>query len=96
VCWDALEVLRGDSENFKVRGHHAVLSPVQLPSWASDDMVKEMLCRYKKSLVEQIKIMMSPSAGGHSRSNSMQSNAGLSSSGSDETTTSAASGGSSC
>jgi hypothetical protein len=89
VCWDALELLRGDSENFKVRGHHAVLSPVQLPSWASDDMVKEMLCRYEKRLVEQIKIMMSPTgAGGHSRGNSMQSNAGLSTDSSDETSSS--------
>jgi hypothetical protein len=80
--------LRGDSENFKVRGCHAVLSPVQLPSWASDNMVKEMLCRYEKCLVEQIKIMMSPSAGGHSHGNSMQSNAGLSTDGSDETSSS--------
>lgn len=70
-----------------VRGHHAVLSPVQLPLWTSDDMMEKMVHRYEQRLIEQIKYMMSSEseAEGRSRANSLQSNPGLSTDGSNET-----------
>lgn len=85
VCWDTLELLRGDSGKFKVRGHHAVLSPVQLPFWTSNHMMKKMVRLYEERLIEQIKILMSSEDGWRSRANSLQSNAGLSTDGSNET-----------
>ena len=58
MCWNSLEFLRGDSKNFMVRGHHSVLSPVQLLLCTSDDMMKKMVHHYEQCIVEQIKYMI--------------------------------------
>ncbi len=82
--------MRTDVNEFIVRGRHAVFSPVQLPFWLPSDIMEKMLDIYKHILVQQITLMMSPSRvlGGRSRSNSLQSDAGLSNTSSDETSSS--------
>ena len=90
VCWQLLSLMRTHANKFTVRGRHAALSPVQLPSWLSIDIVKKMLNIYQQALIKEIEIMMQPAEvpDGRGRSNFLQSDAGLSDVGSDLTTAS--------
>jgi hypothetical protein len=63
-----------------VRGHHATLFPVDLPSWLPEQVVKEMLKRFRKHLVDELHLMLRrtaldslPFAKHHSRTPSMES-----------------------
>ena len=54
VCSELLEVLSKGSENFEVRGHHATVTPVQLPRWLPRDVLEQMVVRFKNHLLREI------------------------------------------
>lgn len=43
---------------YNIRGRHSTVYPVQLPSWSSPDVVKELIERYDAHLREQLFIML--------------------------------------
>jgi hypothetical protein len=58
VCWELLDILRGHSKRFHVRGCHITLFPVELPSWFSEDHVDEMISRFKQIVQDELVDMM--------------------------------------
>jgi hypothetical protein len=63
-----------------VRGHHATLFPVNLPSWLPEKVVAEMLRRFRRHLVGELRLLTRrveisalPFAMHHSRTPSTQS-----------------------
>ena len=58
ICWEVLDILRGDTDRFRVRGHHATLFPVELPEWLSPRVVDEMIIRFQEILYNEILRML--------------------------------------
>jgi hypothetical protein len=54
VCWELLQILRGATEDFSVRGHHATMYPVELPPWIPDYIVFQMLARFQQYLIGEL------------------------------------------
>lgn len=50
VCWELLQVLRAEPFEFKARGYHTSLYPVDLPSWLPESDIREMNNRFWKHL----------------------------------------------
>jgi hypothetical protein len=83
VCWQLMEILRGDSEDFRVRGRHTTMFPVGLPSWLPIDVLQQMVDRFKKFLLDELVTMVQSSerlasTRRHNRNPSQQSESGLS------------------
>jgi hypothetical protein len=57
VCWHLLRALRGDSDDFHVRGHHKNLSQVELPQWLPLEVVVTVTTAFEKILVGEITAM---------------------------------------
>ncbi|KIM88014.1 hypothetical protein PILCRDRAFT_814691 [Piloderma croceum F 1598] len=74
VCWHLLKVLRGNSEDFDVRGHHKNLYQVELPQWLPLDVVVNVTAEFENILLRQIRIMQRRSR--HSPSHSVDSQGG--------------------
>jgi len=58
ICWELLDILRGKSQRFAVRGRHATLFPVELPEWLSPQVVEEMITRFQGILYDEILRML--------------------------------------
>jgi hypothetical protein len=54
TCWELLDILRGSTNLFNVRGRNTTLYPVELPLWLPDNAVEQMLTRFKAILLEQL------------------------------------------
>jgi hypothetical protein len=72
VCWDVLELLRGDNELFIARGRHPILSSVELPAWLPRHVLPAMILKYRTYCQKQILDIMpsTPSpwdSSGHNR-----------------------------
>jgi hypothetical protein len=53
-----LDILRGETKRFRVRGRHATLYPVELPEWLSPQVVDEMIIRFQEILYDEILRML--------------------------------------
>ena len=53
-CWHLLRVLRGNSKDFHVRGHHNNLTQVELPQWLPCNVVVEVTTAFEKILLREI------------------------------------------
>jgi hypothetical protein len=51
VCWELLVFLTKQPTAFTVRARHITLSRVELPPWLPDDVMMEMLDRFKVLLL---------------------------------------------
>src|SRR5882762_5291466 len=76
VCWNLIDVLNKMSKKVKfvVRAQHLNLYPVCLPPWLPDDVLDEMITRFRKMLFEGFCnlrdiVQPSPFIGGHSKNN---------------------------
>ena len=86
ICWELLDVLRGNSEDFEVRGRHTTIYPVELPPWLPTEYMEQMVTRLRKYLTDELIIMMAQDADSeeaeasetHSRTPSLQSDSGYS------------------
>ena len=58
ICWELLDILRGETNPFRVRGRHATLFPVELPEWLSPQVVDEMITRFQEILYDEILRML--------------------------------------
>ena len=58
VCWELLDILRNKCKRFHVRGQHATLFPIELPSWLSEDCMDEMISRFKQIVRDELVDMM--------------------------------------
>jgi hypothetical protein len=45
-------------DNFDVCGHHAIISPVQLPPWLPHYIMKQMVAQFKNTLHQEILAMI--------------------------------------
>jgi hypothetical protein len=82
-----LNYLRIDQE-LAVRGRHPVLSPVQLPYLLLFKILENMTTRYTEILQAEVINMMNPDNDPDVTWSDLQSNAGISTDGSEETTSS--------
>jgi hypothetical protein len=60
--------LRGDSDNFHVRGHHKNLSQVELPQWLPVEVVVKVTTAFENILLREIRTMQHHSKHGPSYS----------------------------
>jgi hypothetical protein len=51
-------VLRGITDDFRVRGRHSCMSPVQLPPGLPADVMEEMITRFRAYVLAEISIMI--------------------------------------
>ena len=58
ICWELLDILRGETKRFRVRGRHATLYPVELPEWLSPWVVDKMIIRFQEILYDEILRML--------------------------------------
>lgn len=58
VCWLLMIILRGDSENYKVRGYHTTVYPVELPNWLPEDILEKIVVEIEILLCNEITLMM--------------------------------------
>ena len=58
ICWELLDILRGETKRFRVRGRHATLFPVELPEWLPPQVMDEMITRFQEILYDEILRMM--------------------------------------
>jgi len=56
-CWIFLRLLRGDKDEFRVRGHHSTLYAVDLPGWLPEHLSQAMIAELRGYLGEQLKTM---------------------------------------
>ena len=49
-----LQVLKGDTSNFSVRGYHNTFYPVDLPDWLPLDVVKTMVKRFENYFLAEL------------------------------------------
>ena len=65
ICWEFLQVLRGDSRDFNVRGYHTSFYPVELPSWLPEHVLTDMVKRFELHLRRELGIFLQtpPGAG---------------------------------
>jgi hypothetical protein len=54
VCWEFLTLLRGETDDFKVRGRHTTVAPVDLPAWVPEEVMKEMVERFRAIVRGQV------------------------------------------
>lgn len=59
VCWELLNIIRGDADDFHVRGCHTTIHPVELPHCLPREAVEKMVIRFQKILFSEIVDMMS-------------------------------------
>jgi len=57
VCWKLLEILRGQTGHFQVRGYHSRVFRVALPPWLPEWVLKEMVEHFEGVLIHQIEVM---------------------------------------
>lgn len=78
MCWELLDVLGFQST--VTRGRHFTLTPVALPMWLPKTIVDSMMQRFGKHLLVEIQSLMERdrTSSTHSRTPSIQSDAGLS------------------
>lgn len=55
VCWDLLKVLRGDTLNYAIRGHHCGIHGVELPAWLPVTVLREMVMLYGNYLRRELR-----------------------------------------
>jgi hypothetical protein len=55
-------ILRGDSENYKVRGYHTTVYPVELPNWLPEDVLTKIVLEIESLLCNEIILMMTEEA----------------------------------
>jgi hypothetical protein len=53
-----LEILRGDTNNFKSNVRHTTIRPVELPPWLPHNVMEKMVIRFQRILFDEIIIMM--------------------------------------
>jgi hypothetical protein len=58
ACWELIDILRGKTKRFNVRGRHPTLYPVELPAYLSQQVLSEMITRFKEFLYNEIDVMM--------------------------------------
>jgi hypothetical protein len=58
ICWELLDILRGKTKRFRVRGRHATLYPVELPEWLSPQVLGEMITRFQEIIYDEILRML--------------------------------------
>jgi len=80
VCGELLDILRGGSEYFKIRGCHSTIYVVELSPWLPSDVMQEMVNRFKRHLYDAtITMLEKAKTMRHSYSHSFESDSGLSS-----------------
>ena len=72
-----MDIFRDDDHEFRLRGRHPTVFPVQLPPWLPHDVLLNMISRFQYFLLDQIYIMMSPRVM-HYRTPSQQSQSAIS------------------
>ena len=81
VCWELLVILRGNTSNFRVRGRHSCMSPVQLPPGLPEHVMEKMICQFRTYLLSEICTMVNKSTEGrqtrHNSTRSLESHSGL-------------------
>lgn len=65
ICWEFLQILRGDTRDFIVRGYHTSLYPVELPSWLPEHVLTDMVKRFERHLRRELDIFLQTPPGGH-------------------------------
>ena len=79
VCWELLIRLRAEAgTTFQVRGHHATLFYLHLPSWLPTDNVHALVLKFTYYLCCELNTLMNPPQSQHSRTPSLESIGGLS------------------
>jgi len=72
----------GEALNFRLRGHHSSMYPVQLPPGLPRDVIETMISTFQAHLLSAICVMMDREETQHRKahrpSNSIESNSGLS------------------
>jgi len=58
VCWELMDILRTEPKQFQVRGRHATLLPVELPSWLEKGHIDEMITRFKQIVRDELVDML--------------------------------------
>lgn len=58
ACWELLHILRDDTNNFNVRGHHTMVYPFELPQWLPRNTVEKMVDRFESILLGEIITLM--------------------------------------
>jgi hypothetical protein len=53
-----LEILRGDTNIFKLNAHHTTIRPVEVPPWLPRNVMEKMVIQFQRILLEEIIAMM--------------------------------------
>jgi hypothetical protein len=64
ICWELLQILRGSSHSFMVRGYHTSFYPVELPSWLPVFVLEDMVRRFEEHLRRELVIFLGPALPG--------------------------------
>jgi hypothetical protein len=57
ACWELLDILRDETDQFAVAGRHTTIYPVELPHWLPDTVLEKMLVRFNMILLDQLYIL---------------------------------------
>jgi hypothetical protein len=57
-CWELVDILRDETNRFKVRGRHPTPFPVELPAYLSRQVLREIITRFEEFLYDAILLMM--------------------------------------
>jgi len=57
VCWELMRVLRKDSDNFQVCGHHNRLMLLDLPHYLPAEAVSAMVVKFRSYLANALKVL---------------------------------------
>jgi hypothetical protein len=58
VCWELLAILRGDSQEFAVRGHHHTFYETDLHVSLPDNIIRRMVQRFELYLRRELESIM--------------------------------------
>jgi hypothetical protein len=76
VCSEVLDIWHDPDHQFRVRGRHPTIYPVELPPWLPNRILSSLVSRFRTHLLYEIKTMMLPKL--HYRSSSQQSDSAIS------------------
>ena len=65
ICWELLQVLRGITSDFMVRGYHTSFYPVELPSWLPEHVLRDMVSRFEGHLRHELVVFLQSYSGEH-------------------------------
>jgi hypothetical protein len=58
VCSALLDILRGNTNDFKSNAHHTTIRPVELPPWLPRNVMEKMVTRFQRILLGEVITMM--------------------------------------